>query len=156
MPSVHNCWYSLLTVTVCGPQTPGQRRISVSEGSSVSEHDITIGELIRRRRRMLRLNQTTTAQTIGVNQSTVTKWERGERPRDDNLPAIARFLDLPIAEVLSVVHGTTADDEAEVTSELRELRREIKLLRGEVARLYVKVESLQPLAAPARRRRSAN
>lgn len=61
---------------------------------------LTAGEMLRRRRRELHDTQAAAAQRLGVNQSTVSKWERGERIGWDRIADVAEYLG--IAAVLVV------------------------------------------------------
>jgi DNA-binding XRE family transcriptional regulator len=56
---------------------------------------VTAGEMLRRRRRELNDTQATAAQRLGVNQSTVSKWERGERIGWDHVADVADYLGIP-------------------------------------------------------------
>jgi transcriptional regulator with XRE-family HTH domain len=80
----------------------------------------TIGELIRRKRKVLRLNQAAVGERFGINQSSVAKWERGAKPNTAQLPEIAKFLGMPLAEVLDLYHGTTTVDFDETIEEIRD------------------------------------
>lgn len=71
--------------------------VAVEEGDVVPV--LKIGSQIRIRRTALGLNQTETAERIGVDQSTIAKWERGTRMSANHLPTIAAFLGSDINEL---------------------------------------------------------
>ncbi len=79
----------------------------------------TLGEMIRRQRKGLGLNQQDLGETFGVNQSSVAKWERGTKPAPAQLPALAKFLQVPLAEVLSIYHGSEDASFEEAIEEIR-------------------------------------
>lgn len=66
----------------------------------------TLGELVRRRRKAKALSQEDLAEQFGVHQATITKWERGARIGTTHLPGLAKFLGMPLAEVLRMYHGS--------------------------------------------------
>lgn len=61
----------------------------------------TAGELMRRRRRELGHTQADAARSIGVNQSTVSKWERGDRIGWDHAANVAAYLGITPAALLA-------------------------------------------------------
>lgn len=61
---------------------------------------VTLGEVIRRRRRRLGLNQTQVGVVFGVDQSTVARWERGDRISPERLEKVAQWLELPMELVM--------------------------------------------------------
>ena len=96
----------------------------------------SLGELLRRKRRSVGLNQQGLADRLAVNQSTVAKWERGDRPAPDKLAALAAFLDLPLSRVLALHHGAAdAEPDHAVAPIVRSLGSKIAGLRHEVADL---------------------
>jgi transcriptional regulator with XRE-family HTH domain len=61
----------------------------------------TVAARIRTRRRALDLTQTQVAERLGVTQSAVALWERGEtQPRLDLLRGLAEILDLPVEQLV--------------------------------------------------------
>jgi transcriptional regulator with XRE-family HTH domain len=60
-----------------------------------------LGERIRTRRRDLSLSQDSLAKAAGVNQTTLSRWERGEVPIAESLRAIADTLDVSIDWLLT-------------------------------------------------------
>ena len=63
---------------------------------------VTAGELLRRRRRDLGHTQSVAAAGLGVNQATVSKWERGERIGWDHAGDVAHYLSVPPVVVLAL------------------------------------------------------
>lgn len=101
------------------------------------ERELSIGDMIRRRRRERGYNQTQAGDILGVNQSTVAKWEVGrDNPGIEKLPIIAEFLGIPFPEVMALYHGGHDPEWATTVSELRErmaqIEEEIKTLRSEM------------------------
>lgn len=45
------------------------------------------------------------AEALGVSQSTATKWLNGSAPADEHAPKLARFLDVDLSEVLSLIYA---------------------------------------------------
>ncbi len=80
---------------------------------------VTIGEMIRRKRKDLGLNQHDLGETFGVNQSSVAKWERGTKPAPAQLPALAKFLRVPLQELLSIYHDSPDASFEESLEEVR-------------------------------------
>ena len=68
-----------------------------------AERRVTAGELLRRRRKDLRQTQAVAALIMGVNQATVSKWERGERIGWDHAADVAEYLG--IAPVVLLAHS---------------------------------------------------
>ena len=64
---------------------------------------VTTGELLRRRRRDLRQTQAIAALILGVNQATVSKWERGDRIGWDHAADVAEYLG--VAPVVLLAHS---------------------------------------------------
>lgn len=79
-----------------------ESRLADAEGLDwiVPPAGVTLGERIRRQRKALGLTQERLAPALGVDQSTVAKWEGGNRMDLERLPAIARFLLCPVEELL--------------------------------------------------------
>ncbi len=110
-----------------------------------------IGELIRRKRRDNRMNQVDAAAILGINQSTVAKWERGDRIAADRLPSLARFLGMPLAELLPLYHAGAVDDGfTEAIEEIHliltaveDLPRDLAALRADVAGLRTDISRLE-------------
>lgn len=69
---------------------------------------MTFGELIRNRREKRRLTQGQLGELVGVNQATVSTWEKDvSRPSGDNLKAVRRELGISVDEWLAT---TISDD----------------------------------------------
>lgn len=98
----------------------------------------TIGELLRARRRELGLTQVAAAPLLGVNQSTVSAWEKGTVPSDDQWATIAAFLGIDVEQVVLACYYTkasgvvTQDDGLRL---IRELQAELAALRARLDRL---------------------
>lgn len=109
-----------------------------------------IGELVRRQRKALDLNQQDLGEMFGINQSSVAKWERGAKPAASHLPKIAKFLDLPLEAVLAIYHEAP---EASFTEAVEEIRLTVASLDRRMAELTHRVIALAtPAQAPADRR----
>ena len=62
---------------------------------------MALKEEIRRQRKRKRMTQTDLAHSVGVNLSTVTRWERGVfKPRIDDLIALARVFEVTEQELM--------------------------------------------------------
>ena len=78
----------LLTLESASPLSPPQT--------------VMAGELLRRHRRHRHQSQAEAALDIGVNQSTVSKWERGDRIGWDHTADVATYLGISPAAFLAV------------------------------------------------------
>lgn len=124
--------------------------------------EVTIGELIRRKRRARSLNQADVGRRFDVNQSTIAKWERGTRPSTEHLAGIATFLDLPLSEVLALYHGGDDDPFERSLEEIRLTLSSIDLRLAEQADQINQLLRMMPNSeerqldgsTPRRRRRS--
>ena len=90
------------------PQGLEERLANLEARLSAVEHvpprtasQLTAGELLRRRRRDLRQTQAVAALIMGVNQATVSKWERGERIGWDHAADVAEYLGIPPVVLLA-------------------------------------------------------
>ncbi len=61
---------------------------------------VALGELLRRRRRELGHTQAVAGSRLGVDQATVSKWERGDQMGVERLPEIASYIELPLDDVV--------------------------------------------------------
>lgn len=68
--------------------------------STRSSDEPTIGERLRRYRRRNALTQAESADWLDVDQSTVAKWERGDRMDLRHVKAIAEWIGEPVAELV--------------------------------------------------------
>lgn len=130
--------------------------------------ELTLGELIRRTRRNRDINQELAGRELKVNQSTVAKWERGDRPAPEKLPLIARFIDMPLPQVLQLYHGTRDMGYAATVAEINARLADLHTLVSTLAPLVQRVEALerhvseltggsvQPTRVARRTRRSAD
>jgi len=67
---------------------------------------MALKEEIRRQRKQRKMSQTDLAHLIGVNLSTVTRWERGVfKPRIDDLTALARVFGVTEQELMYPTGG---------------------------------------------------
>jgi transcriptional regulator with XRE-family HTH domain len=107
---------------------------------SAYNQGMRLGVALRERRRELGLTTTQVAETIGVKQSAVSKWENGTSlPEDDKLAAIAAFLGVSRSDVVlwrdgtppgaSVDAGRADAIEARLDRVERQLGQMIELLR---------------------------
>lgn len=104
-----------------------------------AERDDTIGSMLRRRRHELNLKQDDVAKMLGVNQSTVAKYERGDRIGADRLDKVAEFLGLDFDDVLRIYHGFSAEG-AEPASDPRDAQ--VEALTAQVATLSAQMAEL--------------
>lgn len=79
------------------------RLAAVFPGHDPDPCAVTTGELLRRRRRDLQQTQAVAALVMGVNQATVSKWERGDRIGWDHAADVAEYLG--IAPVVLLAHS---------------------------------------------------
>jgi transcriptional regulator with XRE-family HTH domain len=88
---------------------------------------------LRERRLALKLSSTEAGRECGVAQPVYSRWETNKQPPGkESLEAIARFLDLPLPDVVVMwLGGEEKPDPQEITE-----------LRGEVAELRQTVEEL--------------
>jgi transcriptional regulator with XRE-family HTH domain len=119
--------------------------------TSTYNRRVSLGNLIRARRRQLELEQGEVALRIGVEQQTVSRWENGEaRPRLERLKAIARALELSEPELRQAYAAdepvVEVDDRVNRLEEgLAALRDDQRSLRVDLERqLREIVERLQP------------
>ncbi len=125
----------------------------------------TLGEAIRARRIALGLSQQALSDQIGVNQSTIAKWEGGQKIAPKHLPVVAEMLEMTPGEVMSKFLGIPEESALkpallEVMETQDELVDEVAALRQQLADTVAIVDSisvqLNPGAspeAPVRRRR---
>ena len=126
--------------------------------------ELTIGELIRRTRRnhttevdgrAIHMNQELAARELHVNQSTVAKWESGQRPAPEKLPLIARFVGMPLPQLLQLYHGTRDGGYAasleEINARLTSLHAAVSQIPDLVARIATLEQRLNSQSSsPAR------
>lgn len=98
----------ITTAAVTDQEGLEERLANLEARLSAVEHtarpsQLTAGELLRRRRRDLSQTQAVAALVIGVNQATVSKWERGERIGWDHAADVAEYLG--IAPVVLLAHS---------------------------------------------------
>jgi transcriptional regulator with XRE-family HTH domain len=121
----------------------------------------SLGELIRRRRRNYNgraLSQVEVGELLGVHQSTVAKYERGDKIGVEKLVRVADFLGMDFTEVLAIYHGTaeasTADDA--LVAQVEDLRSVVETLSATVSHLMQRLDAqhseAEPAAAPRGRR----
>lgn len=80
-----------------------ERRLEALEGNDrLPAPQCTAGELLRRRRREVRHSQTLTGALLGVNQATISKWERGDRIGWDHVADVAEYLGLSPAALVAL------------------------------------------------------
>lgn len=108
--------------------------------------DAVIGELVRRKRRGLGMNQQDLGDYFGINQSSVAKWERGARPAARHLPKIAKFLEVPLEEMLSLYHDAP---EASVSDDIEHIKLIVESMDRRLSELTHLVQSLATPPEPA-------
>ncbi|MDR0905116.1 MAG: helix-turn-helix domain-containing protein [Oscillospiraceae bacterium] len=86
---------------------------------------IIIGENIKRERRTRDLTQEELAERLGVSTQSVSRWERGDcYPDLELIPAIARFFEMTVDDLLGVDALTDEERLWEVVYRQRELQQE--------------------------------
>lgn len=86
---------------------------------NISEEDavMTVGEVIREKRKALGLTQEQTAQRLGVTAPAVNKWERGSTfPDITILPALARLLETDVNTLLCFQKELSDEEIAQICS----------------------------------------
>lgn len=90
-----------------------------------------ISQLIRETRAHRGHTQAAAAESVGVSAPTISRWESAQDvPQFKVVPALAEYLGLTEAQVLTSIHEQISADSREAA-----LREEISLLREEVAQL---------------------
>ena len=83
---------------------------------------MTIGEVIREKRKELELTQEQVAHRLGVSAPAVNKWERGGTYPDITiLPALARLLNTDVNTLLCFQEEVTDEEAARICSEIAEI-----------------------------------
>lgn len=105
---------------------------------------VRLGGMIRERRRALGNNQVDLAGLMGVDQSAISRWERGQRPDEVHFERLAAFLGISIEDLVRLAYESVIGDPAKpatanlpsesepepavrlsaLNSDLEELRRE--------------------------------
>lgn len=72
---------------------------------------MTLGDALRRRREALGLSQKALADRLGVEQATVSRWEKGtQSPRSEQFDALAEFLAVTVRELVGLIYGHSPDE----------------------------------------------
>lgn len=106
--------------------------------TTISKPNVSLGDLLRRRRLEHDHTQTHVAEILGVNQSTVAKYERGDGIGPERLARIADYLDMEFSEVLSIYHGfadgagRSVEPEEALESQVEELTRVVRDLSAQL------------------------
>jgi transcriptional regulator with XRE-family HTH domain len=100
---------------------------------------MTLGGEIRQARRARGLLQEAAAKALGVTQQTVSDWENGQRPDPAHLPAIAKFISLPVEDVAALAYAATPAP-VDNGPRLDALEAEVRALRADVNRLIEALE----------------
>lgn len=115
---------------------------------STANSTTTLGALLRRRRLELKHRQVHVGQVLGVGQSTVAKYERGDRIGADRLAAVADYLGMDFTEVLSIYHGfggyaapTEEESEAPLEHQVETLTQVVQDLSAQLASLNSLLEA---------------
>lgn len=92
----------------------------------IQMQDTKIGELIKNRRKELGMSSVVLANRVGVNQSTISRWESGQIKdiRRAQIYLLSKYLYIPVETILGLSEETTTED-MEIIS--RRLRLESKL-----------------------------
>lgn len=74
--------------------------------------DTKIGELIKERRKELGMTSTVLANKIGVNQSTISRWESGEIKdiKRAQIYLLSKYLYIPVETILGLSDVTETED----------------------------------------------
>ena len=107
-----------------------------STGVNADNHPVSIGQALRQEIERRGISHREAAEQIGVRQQSLSKWVTEiNRPGPEHLPALARFLHQPIAEVREMrANGAPRleDRMTAIEDELAELRKAItRLLAGQ-------------------------
>lgn len=105
-----------------------------------------LGSAIRRRRQELGYSQQLLATELGVNQSTVAKWERGDTMKPHHLVLVARFLNMSTAEAMARFLG---ENEGEIQWR-REISEKQAALEAELDRLRATLDGQATRVATGR------
>jgi len=98
---------------------------------------VQYGEIIRRRRTVLGMNQAALAERVGVSRNTVAGWETGHsRPDLGTLPSLCRALNISLNAFFGVERKQTAEEKRmlDIFSALEEQDRESILWQMEALR----------------------
>lgn len=92
-------------------------------------HDnLTLGEELRRKRKALGLNQQAVAERVGVNQSTIAKWENGVLvPHRTHVGEIARFLEKDPSEIFEMLVPASEDERVRELEPDQECEQRVRL-----------------------------
>lgn len=83
---------------------------------------MTVGEVIRERRKKLGLTQEQVAQRLGISAPAVNKWERGSTYPDITiLPALARLLNTDVNTLLCFQEEVSDEEVVRICSEIAEI-----------------------------------
>jgi transcriptional regulator with XRE-family HTH domain len=74
----------------------------------------SFGSLLQRRRHTDDLTQTQLGLELGVSQQTIGAWERGDRPRNRSLDALAKYLGMDKQKLVSLIDGRPSSPSDEV------------------------------------------
>jgi transcriptional regulator with XRE-family HTH domain len=88
--------------------------------TDIQDRRLSLGRLIRSRRKERGWNQTQLGRAVGIDQSTVSTWELGQStPSGDALIRLAEVLDIPVGQLADQYFGFLTDVErATVRDEL--------------------------------------
>lgn len=95
-----------------------------------------LATLLGQRIRDLGLTNTDVGNELGVDEATVSRWRRGTAPRPGKVEALAKFLQLPEADVLGAIHlGRLGKGSDPTEDRLSALEEQVAELRGLVEEL---------------------
>lgn len=93
---------------------------------------VTLPEALRASIRSKGLTQSEAAERLGVTQQTLSSWMTSKnRPGPDKLRALARFLNIPVAELVVMLEGSERDA---LNRALSDLAAEVRALRADLRR----------------------
>lgn len=105
---------------------------------------MSLGQTIARIRKQKNLKQAELAETLGVNQSIIARWENDQmRPRKKSLEQLSAALDVPYEELLVEDAAHAVKDLKGVNPDLAELLQQLpKLAEDQIAALKVVVRDM--------------
>ena len=110
---------------------------------------MTLGDSIRKHRKIKAFTQTQLADKLGVEQSLVSKWERcAVKPNTDSIQALSRALGVPVSELM----GDNDPELSRFLSHPQEVRDAITALLEEDPAGLVRWLDVYQKASPERRR----
>lgn len=106
-----------------------------------SNDPVTLRSALERRKADLgHQNDTQVAAHVGVDQSTVTRWMAGSRPRRDQYPRLADYLNVSEEELAVIIHNTPRNSTNKgrierLEADVADMRAEISEIRDALRRV---------------------